>query len=201
MGQKLKEKPLYDHATDNNDKNLFWCSVWQSGEEGAAGTYVSKRIRKTDIPKIASEWTYEEVVITTAEILDIGSTPKVLLTAPGADIYLDYIFDLLYIPNPVSPVGFDLSLKQLFVGDFASSGLGIQIQQSFFSGVNKNIAQVSSRNIIGAVDGLSGLPVTWYHPTNVPIVLTTVDGTNPTAGNGSILVKKWFKLKTFGTEL
>ena len=47
--EKLKQLPLFDPATDSNPKNLFWCSVWQSGDEGENGTYVSKRFRKGDL--------------------------------------------------------------------------------------------------------------------------------------------------------
>lgn len=47
--EKIKDLPLFNSGTDANDKNIYVVSVWESGDEGSAGVYISKRIREEEL--------------------------------------------------------------------------------------------------------------------------------------------------------
>ncbi len=99
--EKLKQLPLFNPATDSNPKNLFWCSVWQSGDEGENGTYVSKRVREGDLkPELLG---YKKFVATVNQTGSNAPTMTILENTFGVVPTWEYVsqgqYDLVFPDN------------------------------------------------------------------------------------------------------
>jgi len=140
---------------------------------------------------------YIEVNITSAQILTLGSTPVSILSAPGANKYYEYYGEAEYT---------HVSTAYTFANDL----LGVLGENTYSGGlmhpglINSAQNKVSQFTSSGPVDGTT-IVAEYYgsfaKELNEGVVLTTLNGTEPTLGDGTILVKIWYKVRTFGSEL
>lgn len=137
-----------------------------------------------------SEWTYTEVAVSSAEILALNSTPKTLLVAPGANSYIEIgkvIFEYTHVSTAYTVAGLFIikdggGYFQRFITDFTGEGAN-------------TIVFINDWNIWGATNHEQG-----YSILNDSLEFTC-QTSDPTLGDGTLLVKIWYKVKTFGTEL
>jgi hypothetical protein len=127
----------------------------------------------------ASEWTYTEVDISSAEILTSGSNPVELLPAPGVNKYYDgyMILEYNYITTPyrytmLSQPCVLIGQKEIDLNNITSQGNDSVISFNF-----------NERDLVGL---------------NNNILFATTNGADPINGDGTIKAKIWYKIITFG---
>lgn len=125
---------------------------------------------------------YKEVNVTSAEILTVGATPKELLPALGASKYYDWY---AYVEYNFGTIAYSMasgfSMQQGTVNKIPFGTLGINTQNA--------VAIV--RPIPGSNTGFGFLP-------NQPLLLGTLTNADPTNGDGTLRIKLYYKIKTFG---
>ena len=140
---------------------------------------------------------YIEVNITSAQILTLGSTPVSILSTPGANKYYEYYGEAEYT---------HVSTAYTLANDL----LGVLGENTYSGGlihpglINSARNQVSQFTSSGPVDGTTSGDEyygSFAKQPNEGVVLATLNGTEPTLGDGTILVKIWYKVRTFGSEL
>jgi hypothetical protein len=143
----------------------------------------------------ADSFTYAEIAVSNAELLAIGSTPKQILAAPGANKYYDYFGVLEYTYIGGNFPAFDDALGIIGASSYGGSYIG----KSILTDTQSNITRFNSSET-AALERTTET-VKWHMYLNEAINLTTLGATDPVGGGGTILVKIWYKVKTFGTEL
>lgn len=196
QGFRLQDVSDVDPYSGNADKFL---KVNASGND----------VEWVDAPT-AGGYTYTEVVVpegvaATSGILGMGTVPVDLLPAPGANKYYEYkgVIEYTYNGTPYVLTGED---EAIVVGNY-NLYAGSYIQNDLLEITASSVAFFSSDAF--ANDEFTSEPVTtntasgasYPFPLNEAIQMFTWNGTDPTTGNGTILVKIWYKVKTFGTEL
>jgi hypothetical protein len=140
-----------------------------------------------------SPGTYLEVDISSAQILAMGTTPIDILPAPGAGKYYDF----------TAIVEFTAGTSYVFTGDTIllggsdSYGGGL-INPSFIATTNNKVAKVGHQPTEMVTSDATEYPTTWEMVLNEGIIFTALNGNDPTTGTGTIKVKIWYKLRTFG---
>jgi hypothetical protein len=140
-----------------------------------------------------NETLYTEVAISSANILSIESSPVQLLPAPGVGKYYEYHGTVEY--THVSTNYTTTSMTSIGVvteGNFAGSFISPTLISTAASGV-AGFSSVGTNpyNTPAVID---------QDAVNQPIIIAGI-GANPTLGDGTMLVKIWYKIRTFGTEL
>jgi hypothetical protein len=135
-------------------------------------------------------YSYIEVPLSSEQILELGSNPLAVLPAAGVNTYYQYVAILEF------SVGEDL---YTFENDYLNFSNSI-ISPNLISGDVNSVVEVSSISsyLINVSDEVS---INEPKNLNEPIFFFTNGGTNPTLGNGTILIKLWYKVRTFGSEL
>ena len=143
--------------------------------------------------------TYTEVAISSAQILNMGSTEIELLPALLTTEYYDISKLLLEYTNVTTPYSINIGDNPsiYFDGVQTLQGLDINILTSGNTSVTTilpgaysiNTSFLPSRTLSGPQLGGGNL------------MMSTWNNDNPTGGDGTILAKIWYKVRTFGTEL
>jgi len=146
---------------------------------------------------LENDYIYTEVTASSAEILAMGSSGIELLAAPGANKYYD--IPKIHLEYTHNTTAYTLADPVLY------------FYGAFMGNIDKEILTTASSKVI-LLDGNSSVKINAvedipYHIVpdnggiNQPVQIYTWAGTNPTLGDGTILAKIWYKVKTFGTEL
>ena len=138
------------------------------------------------------ELQYTEVAVSSAEILAMGSTPVSILPAAGVGKY--YEWNMLLEYNHVS-TAYTISDLYLYL-----DAPFVLIGKSLISSAGNKYVHMSS-NSVDSSESTAGVAYKFPSTLNQPVNLSTYDSNDPTLGDGTILVKIWYKVKTFGTEL
>lgn len=144
------------------------------------------------IASVGETVSYAEVAISSAEILTLGSSAVTLLPAPGADEYYD-IKDLI-IESTGGTTPYTLADPTLMIqidGEYS------YIDKNIINGGGVSFAKISTA-VYSSADSYIHTAV---QSTNSAVTITTDNGADPTVGNGTLLVKIWYVLRTIGTEL
>ena len=136
---------------------------------------------------------YLEVDITSAQILAIGTSPIEPLPAAGANQYYDV--DKLILEHTLS---IDENLYSNSELSIISNGSVIAQTNVSFLGADENTVAIVPVTLLqnNATDGIvevGGLGI-----INRNLRLGTPDDTNPTGGDGTLKVKIWYTVRTFG---
>ena len=141
-------------------------------------------------------YTYTEVSVSSAEIKNLFAAPKQLLAAPGANTY----YDIDKIAIEYTFVTTDYTVVEPLVIRDTDNYLWTFITETLISD-GQSLYGVYREFFNWAVDGNTPAnPVLGVGAVNKGIELST-STTSPTLGDGTLLVKIWYKVKTFGTEL
>ena len=149
---------------------------------------------QVDLSRIVKDKPDIEVLISSEQLLDLGNTPIELLPNIAANKYYDIekiIFEYIY-----NSVAYNFNDAFVIYGVNAYSYLdGTAITSS------ENTA--TSVGNYGAENLTFGdlLNVTARQELGKKVMLGVYNNTDPTLGDGSLLVKIWYKVRTFGTEL
>jgi len=128
-------------------------------------------------------------------ILSLGSSPKVLLEAPGAGTYYD--FDQIIVEGCDSGA-YTAAFYLILLND----GIQSTLNQYLLDGSGGYSIVKNLGEFVGTSTNWGGSVVVQDNRLqNTGLTLTTDTGANPTGGTGTILVKIWYKVRTFGTEL
>lgn len=126
---------------------------------------------------------YKEVDVSSTEILSCGSTPVVLLPATGAtNKYYDFKIYVEYTAGT----------------DAYSMGSPFAIQQGTTNKMPFGLLGFATQNAIAIVQYSFATLTAYYFYPNQDLVLTTLSGADPTLGNGTLKLKIYYKIKTFG---
>lgn len=143
-----------------------------------------------------SDYTYSELTLSDTQMktgLDVGFD---IVAAQGAGTYLEYFGVIEFNHNTTA---YSMS-DGLVVGNQNSYG-GNYIADDLISSSEDRVIWFSS-NGVGQEDSFTpGVSTGYSVPLNEALRIFTYNGTNPTLGDGDILIKVWYKVKTKGTEL
>lgn len=134
---------------------------------------------------------YTEVDISSAEILAMGTTPVELLPAPGVGEYYDIdkiIFEYNHNTSAYTVIS-ELLISGLGLNGFDSY---IWIAQSILS-QGANVVTVINPNVH---EGSSGSALGGNFVGTDSVEFTSLN--NPTDGDGTLKVKIWYRIMTFG---
>jgi len=141
---------------------------------------------------------YKEVFVASGKVLTLGSTPVSILSAPGANKYYEYYGEVEYT-HVSTAYTFANDLLGVLGENTYSGGL---IHPGLIASAQNQVSQFTSS---GPVDGTTSGGFDFYgsfaKQPNEGVVLATLNATEPTLGDGTILVKIWYKVRTFGSEL
>lgn len=139
---------------------------------------------------------YAEVSISSAQILDMGSTPIELLPAPGDVLkYYEWKVILEYRHNTAA-----YNYTDLVVIGGGNSYYGAY-SDVFLTPQNHVWVAYPTCNNLTTLSGPTTYPNMGRLEMNEPILLTTLDSTNPTTGDGDARAKIWYVVRTLGSEL
>lgn len=130
---------------------------------------------------------YTEVDITSAEIKNIFSVPKDLLTTSGVGTYYDIVSLIFEYTHVTTPYTFANEYKLLYDTDEIAF-----ISKSLTANSTNRVVSVQGFNANVGVGGT----LHSTHKLNTKVTLTAPS--NPTIGNGTIKVKITYKIVTFG---
>jgi hypothetical protein len=157
-----------------------------------AGT-ISQKVGPTvsGIGGAVSEYTETIVNISSAQILAMGTTPIELLPAAGANSYYDInkvVLEYTY-GNSAYAVTDDFQIKD-------SDGSVVAVAPSYLLVFTQDVAWTGSlRNQLNAVSSPTGYN---YGEAIILNSAYTISCTNPTLGDGTLRVKIYYKVITFG---
>ena len=143
------------------------------------------------IAQIQSETIYTEVQISSAQILAMGGSPIELLPSLSANSYYDYIMIFEFTG---SSVAYDFTAQLCNIVIFPSNTRVSSSNNWGSTTGSYEITQVSTDAL------LSSAPAE-INSAFSAVQLTTSSGDDATQGNGTALVKIWYKVRTFGSEL
>lgn len=127
---------------------------------------------------------YKEIRISSDEILSCGSTPVVLLEARGENKYVDWY---AYIEYTFGTIAYTM-------------GSGFAIQQGTVNKMPIGLLATNSENYATIVRPSFGTGTGYAFALNKNLILSTVSGADPTDGDGTILVRLFYKDITFKTN-
>ena len=140
---------------------------------------------------IFSEYNYDyvSVPISSAQILSMGTSPISLLAAPGAGFYYDIpkiIIEYTYNTAPYST-----SAKQLVM----SNAQVAIVEQTIITATSNRVAIIEPTKY-----DASALPYIVHNVSqlNRALEFSTIDASDPTLGSGTMDIKIWYKIRSFG---
>jgi hypothetical protein len=172
---------------------------------GYDGEIVSQKSGATVSPICgvgAYDYDYIEVPISSTQILQLNSTGVILLPAPVAGFWNDVdriILEYTYGSSPYAIAGVEPSLDIYY-------GINNLISKDFLMQSQNTVVRLSFSNDpqYPNPSGYFGAPFSPWFVAGQGFGATSVQfscDVDPTGGNGTILAKIWYKVRTFGTEL
>lgn len=150
---------------------------------------------ETGISSLTSDiYNYLEVPVSSAEILDMGTTPIELLAAPGADNY--YEVDKVRLEYTHVTTGYtytdEIVLQINSNSKFIKQILGTTNTWLVISDLN------GTEGVVSAPVGADIIP-SYGEQLNKGLYLNTYNGTNPTLGDGTLRAIITYRVRTFGS--
>lgn len=154
-----------------------------------------------DNPIPTSSVLYTEVTVTSAQIKSLGNTPVTIISDTGTGTYIKInkaVIEYTYSTFQYSWV--DATDGFLLTGGYTS---GYYIPSFWIDSITENLIAIFDGNGHRA-------DLTTYAPAGLggilagvnTLKLTTVnESTSPTLGSGTFLVKVWYEVETFGSNL
>jgi hypothetical protein len=139
---------------------------------------------------------YVEVAVTSAQLKTIGSAPLALLPSGGLSANQYYDLNKVILEFTYVAPAYTLSDAHLFIGTTDNNYAG--------SWIGKNVI-ASSVNKFAITTGFSPLNVIGSYTEYADevagqgIYLGTL-GANPATGNGTLLIKLWYNIRTIGVS-
>lgn len=164
-------------------------------QNAAGSSYKAEVQQLLDLITGITEPSYTELSISSSDILNMGSSPIVLLPVPGVNNYYDIDRIVLEYSGGSSTYNFGVNN---FPTVFFSGFNKYQIITNGGWDTNDRIWIVIFAASELANDGSQDYPKVTSQDKNESIIFTTWTGANPTTGDGTILAKIWYKVRTFG---
>ena len=153
---------------------------------------------KSSIQPDTNGYDYTEVSISAAEMLTLGSVGKNLLPAPGENKY--YEINRMIVEFTYGTSAYSLADYLVFGTQHVTSNLiiGNQFTPKKVVIINNPISEPSWDGVEGK---LVEFAYTLFSYVNASVDAYTYLGNDPTGGDGTALVKIWYKVRTFGSEV
>lgn len=151
----------------------------------------------TNTGSIPDVYTYKEIIVSSAQIKAMGTTPVTLIVAPGVGKYYDFVAVVEYTHVTTA---YTFTGDMILIGGANSYGGGL-IGKGLITVAEDKVAKVTHSPTEIETSFATEYPITWAMNLNEGIILTALNGTDPTTGDGTILIKIRYKIKTTGTEL
>jgi hypothetical protein len=140
---------------------------------------------------------YKEVTITSSQVLTLGTSPVQLLGAPAANKY--YSIEKIILEYTYFTAAYTVPASDYFwinSGYYMGGDLSM-LTQSVNAFVE--LSKTTSSELVGP-PGITSVSFTFadYYLLTDDVNLTTFSGVNPSAGDGSIKAKIWYKSLNFG---
>jgi len=143
-----------------------------------------------------SGYTYTEVSISSAEILGMGGSPVEILP-PTGNLNKYYQYQML-VEFTYGTVGYDFALQSAEPCLSTLSGSLLTVLGSaLFDAPGNTVGSASNNSVNGTTANISQELLA----TTEGVYLTTESEDDATVGDGTLLVKIWYKVRTFGSEL
>ena len=179
-GEKPTVPPNEDHRSGLwSPTDIYIGEQFFNAVDGTLYTRSNDGIEVVETSENSSKTLYAEVAISSAELLAINTTPKAILPAAPTNSYYKYEAILEYNYNTTAYTvssGGELYLDQ---GDPDYYFPNLMINKSF--------------------DTLA--KGTHYGYAEKETALTLTSNSNPTLGDGTLLLKIWYSIETFGSNL
>lgn len=129
------------------------------------------------------------VNISSAQILNMGSSPIELLPAPGVGKYYEWsvILEYTHVATPYTIADLYLYLDSPFV----------LISKQFIATSGNKVIKMSSDSVDSS-ESVAGVAYKFHSSTNAALVLSTYDSNNPTLGDGTMRAIITYTERTFG---
>ena len=124
---------------------------------------------------------YKEIIVSSDEILNIGTTALELLPAAGNRKYYDWYAYIEYNFNSVA----------------YTMGSPFSIQQGTVNKMPFGLLAASSEDAVAIVRPSFGTGTAYYFYPNQALRLSTLSGADPTDGDGTLRIKLYYKTITF----
>ena len=127
-------------------------------------------------------------------ILGMGTVPIELLPTPGVGKYYEWrgIAEYTHVTT-------GYTVTDDVVGILGSNSYGGQLMHGIIEGNSSRLNEFASN---GPVDNDSSSGTLYYgsqfRETNESLIITMLNGTDPTLGDGTLKVKIWYTVRTFG---
>jgi len=182
--------------TQKSFKNKFKTRVVNTDNENRIVEDIASIIQEIETieSNLPESLTYTEVAISSAQILDLGNTPIELLPNADANKYYEIQKFILEFTELTTPYTFNDAINIYGINSYA------YLTESILTSGTSNVTVINNygSDIATYVDTLN---VVNRQGLGGGIQISTYNGTNPTLGDGTILVKIWYRVRTFGTEL
>lgn len=165
---------------------------------GKSGSDLSEKVGATVSTVGGSEYTYTEVSVSSAQILNMGTSPIELLATPGASKYYEYHGIVEYSLATITSGN-----MEILIGDTTRYGGTVLNGYEFqnLAGTNAIFKFGQDGGTYVRTTGLAETTPVNPQLLNAAIEMTTYDSSDPSVCTGTLLIKIWYKIKTFGTEL
>jgi hypothetical protein len=143
----------------------------------------------------SSEFIEQLIELSSVEILTLG-TPFELLPAPGAAQY--YVIDRIQIEYKFNGTAYVFPSSPTFYLDGCFDSY---VDKTLLTSATDSVCVISGnlRNTLTVGSGSGSVQVkTNKDVLNANLVMGTPNGDNPTTGDGSLRIKIYYKIETFG---
>lgn len=185
--------PTIPPSTDHRNGDWLETDIYEGETYQDTDTGLMYTRNGSDIVEIKSGLIYEEVDLTSTELFALNSSPTTLKAALGTDQY--YEPECITLEFSFGTTAYALTDNILIV--MGGKNLA-EIETSFITGtgaIPKKVVII--KDFVATIDSGSNVAVRdWYDITNSDIQITS--NADATLGDGTIKVKMWTTIRTFG---
>jgi hypothetical protein len=190
----------------SGSKILTFASTVNTNEKKSASLNANTEYHTTDdlretVLGTPDEILYKEITVTPPEVESMGSSPIVLLATPSDPLqYYEYKIIIEKSPTGII-VPADVNYIAV-IGEWSYSGSLLDAYSTAIIPSNKRSVLMIASSSNPTIGAAGGSEVFSYRRTEgEDIVLTTYNGQGLTGTTATLLVKIWYTVRTFGSEL
>jgi hypothetical protein len=189
----------------SGSKILTFASTVDTNEKKSASLNANTEYHTTDdlretVLGTPDEILYKEITVTPPEAESMGSSPIVLLATPSDPLQY-YEYKIIIEKSPTGIIVPATANYIAVIGEWSYSGSLLDaLSTALISSNKRSVLMIASSS--NPTIGAAGSEVFSYRRVEGEgIVLTTYNGNDLTGTTATLLVKIWYTVRTFGSEL